>query len=62
MDDFRQTNKDSGNMFNSSRSCIYASLNYGIIDSDNNLSPITQQCQAIIWIKAGLLLTGHWIE
>ena len=36
--------------------CIYASVNYTIICSDNSLSPGRRQ--AIIWNNAGLLLIG----
>ena len=43
--------------------CIYASLNWVIIGSDNGLSPVRRQ--AIIWTNAGILLFGprnklHW--
>ena len=34
--------------------CIYASVNYAIIGSDNGLSPGRRQ--AIIWTNAGILL------
>ena len=36
--------------------CIYASVNYAVIGSDNGLSPV--QRQAIILTHAGLSLTG----
>ena len=37
--------------------CIYASVNWAIIDSDNVLVPVWHQ--AIIWTNAGLLSTEH---
>ena len=37
---------------------IYASLNWVIIGSDNDLSPVRRQ--AIIWTNAGILLIGPW--
>ena len=36
--------------------CMYASVNYTIIGSDNGLSPARRQ--AIIWANAGILLIG----
>ena len=36
--------------------CIYESLNWVIIGSDNGLSPV--QRQAMIWTNAGILLIG----
>ena len=35
---------------------IYVSVNKGVIDSDNGLSPV--RCQVIILTNAGLMLTG----
>ena len=37
---------------------IYALINEATIGSDNSLSPVRRQ--AIIWISAGLLSSGHW--
>ena len=34
--------------------CMYASITYAIIGSDNDLSP--DRCQAIIWTNDGILL------
>ena len=36
--------------------CIYASVTYTTIDSENGLSPVRRQ--AIIWTNAGVLLIG----